>query len=621
MKNIFKKIGFLCTALLALSLGSSVNKVEEVNAAESKYVKVTSEPTDWSGKYLIVYEAGKVCFDGSLTTLDVAKNNKSITISDDEISSTATIDTYSFEIAKSGSSYTIQSDSGYYIGSTSNSNQLLSNKSTKYTNTISLNSDGSVKIAGTSSILRYNANSSDCRFRYYKSSSYTNQKAIHLYKFEAGSGDDEEHVCSTFVIPETPTHKVSDATCTEAAVYKKVCPECQLPSNNELDVYSYGDPLGHNYDELGTCTRCGEFDSELTIDDRVKLIFNSYYNEGTYTKDTVLNVNKIAEKEIYKYFHASANSKYRRTVYEPNKVSMVLSEDGKSYDNSTLSKYEDKDGKVYHSGLGGNWYAPSEWESVENKFITLNDFANSSVNNWTYENGVYTLDISKNEDMTRFAREFVAPMWLDTADAKNYVNFTTLTVKDTGSALVMQLNVTDGNSGQLEEGANLVFSQATITKGAINLNTLATFEFGTNEPGIIHTTNGNTVHGDGKDIGTSKTYTEGKYSLKIESASKVFDGAFDEKGNSCIKFGTSSAVGSMSFTVPNDVTKVIIYVGKYKTNATKVTINGTTYTLTKSSNNGEYDAIEVDTSTTKKVSFATVSGSARCMLNTIEFYA
>ena len=41
MKNIFKKIGFLCTALLALSLGTSVNKVEEVRAADS-YVKATS---------------------------------------------------------------------------------------------------------------------------------------------------------------------------------------------------------------------------------------------------------------------------------------------------------------------------------------------------------------------------------------------------------------------------------------------------------------------------------------------------------------------------------------------------------------------------------------------------
>ncbi len=99
----------------------------------------------------------------------------------------------------------------------------------------------------------------------------------------------------------------------------------------------------------------------------------------------------------------------------------------------------------------------------------------------------------------------------------------------------------------------------------------------------------------------------------------MYTGARDNKGNSCIKLGTSSAVGKFSFTVPNDVASVVIYVAKYKANTSKVTINGTTTTLTKSSNNGEYDAITVDTSTTKTVSLTTVSGGYRAMVNTIEF--
>lgn len=138
---------------------------------------------------------------------------------------------------------------------------------------------------------------------------------------------------------------------------------------------------------------------------------------------------------------------------------------------------------------------------------------------------------------------------------------------------------------------------------------LAVFEFGAN----------GSAHVDGNDIGTSKTYTENGYTLALTNVSKVYDGAYDAKGNSCIKFGTSSKTGSMTFTVPADVTSVVIKVAKYKTNTTKINVNGTAYTLTKNSNDGAYDEIIVDTSSTKTVSFATVSGGVRCMVNSITF--
>ena len=139
--------------------------------------------------------------------------------------------------------------------------------------------------------------------------------------------------------------------------------------------------------------------------------------------------------------------------------------------------------------------------------------------------------------------------------------------------------------------------------------TLATFELGAN---------GSASHSDG----TSKTtYTETKngYTLTLSSMSNVYTGARDAKGNSCIKLGASSKAGSFSFTVSDDVSKVIIYVAQYKTNTTKVSVNGTSYTITTASNNGAYTAIEVDTSTTKTVTFTTVSGGYRAMVNTIEF--
>ena len=138
----------------------------------------------------------------------------------------------------------------------------------------------------------------------------------------------------------------------------------------------------------------------------------------------------------------------------------------------------------------------------------------------------------------------------------------------------------------------------------------ATFELGAN---------GSASHYDGSE---KSTYTEtvNGYTLSIICGSKMYTGARDAKGNSCIKFGTDSAVGQCMFIVPEDVTEVVIYVAKYKAKTSKVSINGgAATTLTSASDNGEYDTIIVDTTTNKTVEVATTSGGNRAMMNTIVF--
>ena len=170
------------TAKYTIMVEEKATEPEEPSSTP-KFVKVTSAPSDWSGTYLIVYETGKVAFDGSCTTLDAVSNTKSVTITNDEIEATDAMMAISFTIAKSGSNYTVKSKSGYYIGNNSNLNDLSASTSTKFENTISLNSDKSAHIVGKgTSVLRYNATSGQTRFRYFKSSTYSGQKAIHLYK-------------------------------------------------------------------------------------------------------------------------------------------------------------------------------------------------------------------------------------------------------------------------------------------------------------------------------------------------------------------------------------------------------------------------------------------------------
>ena len=130
---------------------------------------------------------------------------------------------------------------------------------------------------------------------------------------------------------------------------------------------------------------------------------------------------------------------------------------------------------------------------------------------------------------------------------------------------------------------------------------------------------GSATHKDGsKNLATYSETVDG-YTLNITSGTNMYPDSIDAKGNGCIKFGASSKAGSCTFTVPAEVTSVKLYVAKYKTNTSKVTVNGTTTTLTKNSNDGAYDVITVDTTSTKTVSLTTVSGGYRAMLNTIEF--
>ena len=139
---------------------------------------------------------------------------------------------------------------------------------------------------------------------------------------------------------------------------------------------------------------------------------------------------------------------------------------------------------------------------------------------------------------------------------------------------------------------------------------LAAFSFGEN---------GEATHDDGS---SENSYLENNsdYTLSLTNVSNLYTGARDAKGNSCLKLGSSSKKGIINFEVPNNVTEVIIYVSKYKSNDSKITVNETVYTLTKNSNDGEYDEIKVDTSTNKSITLETTSGGYRCMINTVEFY-
>lgn len=204
---------------------SQAGKTAEGDPVEA-YVKVTEALADYSGQYLIVYEAGSLAFNGSLTTLDATSNGSAVTITDNTIAASDAMHEISFTIAQSGTSYTIKSASNKYIGRTSNSNGFNEDASNALTNTITI-SNGTVTIAGSAGpTLQYNKASDQKRFRYFKS---VTQQPIALYKLTTTGGGTDEPTTEQLATPVVTTSvadnvvTVSWEAVTNATSYDVTC--------------------------------------------------------------------------------------------------------------------------------------------------------------------------------------------------------------------------------------------------------------------------------------------------------------------------------------------------------------------------------------------------------------
>ena len=184
-------------------------------AADSvTYTKVTEAPADWSGEYLLVYEAGSKVFDGSLTVPDAVNNYQDVTITDDSITVADNSIAVYLEAVSGG--YVLKSASGKYLFHNADANKLSStdNQATaaQYPITPSVTADGvDLKLSGGAH-MRFNANADQMRFRYYKSSSYTNQKAVTLYKAEDTSSGGGSETPEPTIVPISTALAGADGT-------------------------------------------------------------------------------------------------------------------------------------------------------------------------------------------------------------------------------------------------------------------------------------------------------------------------------------------------------------------------------------------------------------------------
>ena len=179
-----KKILFLFVAAFVCALGANA----EV------WKKVTSAPADWSGKYLIACDNNEdwAVLDGSRSgdpTTGNLQSSMNYKVYDVNADGDIVLDAcdYYVTIAPKGNGYTLCTASGWYIGNNADSNALgTTTNADAFINTISLDAEQGVLITATEggSVLRYNHANGQDRFRFYKSSTYTNQQKIALYKLD-----------------------------------------------------------------------------------------------------------------------------------------------------------------------------------------------------------------------------------------------------------------------------------------------------------------------------------------------------------------------------------------------------------------------------------------------------
>ena len=178
-----KQLKRWCSLLLTLVMVVSLlpTAVFAADGEAQTYSKVTQEPKDWSGIYLIVSEGDKLIMDGSRDTLDGEGNKVDVTIADGKISGNYA--QYTFTVEPMTGGYAIKSASGKYISGTATKNRLNSSD-TPQLNTITFE-NGKTIITSNGTTLQYNnAATNGTRFRYYKAQ---NQQPIALYKLEAAA--------------------------------------------------------------------------------------------------------------------------------------------------------------------------------------------------------------------------------------------------------------------------------------------------------------------------------------------------------------------------------------------------------------------------------------------------
>lgn len=176
--------GFDCDVQYSGDGGTDTKSFHVYVYALAEYELVTSEPSDWSGQYLIVgvHENTNYAMNGAISNLDIEGNHKTVVPDENDVIQNG--QELEWTIAAYSTGYSIQGKSGKYIGWSSGSANGLTVSDTALVNTLTL-SGSEVSVVGTGGRkLSFNSDG-EGRFRYYQSGS------VQLYKLKVADNADE----------------------------------------------------------------------------------------------------------------------------------------------------------------------------------------------------------------------------------------------------------------------------------------------------------------------------------------------------------------------------------------------------------------------------------------------
>ena len=507
-----KFISLLLLATLAIGVGWAGN-----------YVKVTSTDNVTAGVYLIVYEDGSLAFDGSLATLDAESNTQSVTITDGTITSNATVNAFAFTIAVKTGGFSIKSASGRYIGQTGNSNGLKDSDTDEFTNAITIDESGNANIVSSSAYLRYNKTSGQTRFRYFKSSSYTNQQAIQLYKLDEASTAPNATV--TFNPADGSTvragSKVSLALSGTASGIKYTT-DNTAPNANSAD---YSDPITVTGNAGGTFTiRAIAYNTNGSD----YAASTAGEQTATYTLAAEDPAAQPGDEVIFKYGtgeeFAQENGEALVTSVK-NGITIEFS------GGTTPSWYSRDNGNArVYNGNTITITAPSIIESVTFTYdgsYPLNESTEVTPGSWS--NATWTVGAASG-----------------TLTVKNTSRISTITVKLADASFVFATTITlDPAEGPYVEGTPVTVSLACETQGASIQYALGEGEFQAyNAPFTISATttiSAKAVKGDKESTVTTQTVTFSPAAATIAQALALETGTeFTFTGNAVVTYQNGS---------------------------------------------------------------------------------
>ena len=197
--------------------------------------------------------------------------------------------------------------------------------------------------------------------------------------------------------------------------------------------------------------------SDVNYVSEVNEIFNTYYNNGVYVKDTSINLTNDAKEDLITYFHANTNILQRTTYYKNNELWM-------SSINNKYSYYGTNESGLTYAVTTTPTITPESVDVVVKDTTMLEYYTTLEKikeNNafWSKDEDIY---YTTDKTVLKYYLDFTAPCLLESIFTSNYFDYEKATVEVIGNNLVMRLYINNEMNNALTN-EECILSEAVIS--------------------------------------------------------------------------------------------------------------------------------------------------------------